>query len=107
MYVVAVAGPSNVSWVQQELGADEALDYSKQVGWVLTRVPVARPVARRSAAAATAVLSVPWAYYASSRKQPWPAYPHKPSRQCSSNMVVSVAGWLSFCHTIGPVSDCV
>lgn len=31
LYVVGVAGPSNVSWVQQELGADEVVDYSKQV----------------------------------------------------------------------------
>lgn len=29
LYVVAVAGPSNVTWVKQQLGADEVLDYSK------------------------------------------------------------------------------
>lgn len=29
LYVVAVAGPSNVSWVKQELGADEVVDYAK------------------------------------------------------------------------------
>jgi hypothetical protein len=32
LYVVGVAGPSNVDWVKQQLGADEVLDYSKQVG---------------------------------------------------------------------------
>jgi NADPH-dependent curcumin reductase CurA len=32
LYVVGVAGPSNVEWVKQQLGADEVLDYSKQVG---------------------------------------------------------------------------
>lgn len=31
LYVVGVAGPSNVEWVKQ-LGADEVRDYSKQVG---------------------------------------------------------------------------
>eukprot|EP00878_Enallax_costatus_P004909 GHUV01005164.1.p1 GENE.GHUV01005164.1~~GHUV01005164.1.p1 ORF type:complete len:259 (+),score=70.17 GHUV01005164.1:183-959(+) len=29
LYVVAVAGPSNASWVKQSLGADEVVDYSK------------------------------------------------------------------------------
>lgn len=34
LYVVGVAGASNASWVKQELGADEVVDYSKQVsGW--------------------------------------------------------------------------
>jgi NADPH-dependent curcumin reductase CurA len=31
LYVVGVVGPANVSWVKQHLGADEVLDYSKQV----------------------------------------------------------------------------
>jgi NADPH:quinone reductase-like Zn-dependent oxidoreductase len=30
LYVVGVAGPANVEWVKQ-LGADEVVDYSKQV----------------------------------------------------------------------------
>jgi NADPH:quinone reductase-like Zn-dependent oxidoreductase len=33
LYVVGVAGPANVEWVKQ-LGADEVVDYSKQVGLV-------------------------------------------------------------------------
>jgi NADPH-dependent curcumin reductase CurA len=31
LYVVGVAGPANVDWVKQQLGADEVVDYSKQV----------------------------------------------------------------------------
>ena len=31
LYVVAVAGPSNTTWVKEVLGADEVVDYSKQV----------------------------------------------------------------------------
>lgn len=30
LYVVAVAGPNNVSWVKEALGADETVDYSKE-----------------------------------------------------------------------------
>lgn len=30
-YVVGVAGPTNVAWVKDALGADEVVDYSKQV----------------------------------------------------------------------------
>jgi NADPH-dependent curcumin reductase CurA len=29
--VVAVAGPSNVGWVKEALGADEVVDYREQV----------------------------------------------------------------------------
>ena len=32
LYVVAVAGPSNTTWVKEVLGADEVVDYSNQVG---------------------------------------------------------------------------
>jgi NADPH:quinone reductase-like Zn-dependent oxidoreductase len=31
LFVVAVAGPSNVQWLKESLGADEVVDYSKQV----------------------------------------------------------------------------
>lgn len=32
--VVAVAGPSNAAWAKEALGADEVVDYTKQVrGW--------------------------------------------------------------------------
>jgi NADPH-dependent curcumin reductase CurA len=32
LYVVGVAGPANVEWVKQQLGADEVVDYKKEVG---------------------------------------------------------------------------
>jgi NADPH-dependent curcumin reductase CurA len=32
LYVVGVAGPSNVEWVKQQLGADEVVDYKQEVG---------------------------------------------------------------------------
>lgn len=34
LYVVGVAGPTNAEWVKQHLGADEVVDYKKQVGEV-------------------------------------------------------------------------
>jgi hypothetical protein len=32
LYVVGVAGPANVEWVKQQLGADEVVDYKQEVG---------------------------------------------------------------------------
>jgi NADPH-dependent curcumin reductase CurA len=34
LYVVGVAGPANVEWVKQQLGADEVVDYKQEVGGV-------------------------------------------------------------------------